>query len=67
MAAITSVGMDERSRYVSILDRLVSRHSIGSWTELKGRLQDFLWFGSTSDVDGADLWKEVKQSSPFIM
>ena len=65
MAAIASIGLSERSWYVSILDRLVSRLRIGSWNELKGQLQDFLWFASISDVDGADLWKEVKHSSPF--
>jgi hypothetical protein len=65
MAAIASIGLNERSWFVSTLDRLVSRLGISSWNELKGLLQDFLWFGSISDVDGADLWKEVKQSSPF--
>ena len=65
MAAIASIGINERSWYVSTLDRLVSRLGIGSWTEVKGLLLDFLWYGSISDVDGADLWKEVQQSSPF--
>ena len=65
MAAIASVGLSERSWYVSLLDRLVGRLKVGSWAEMKELLEDFLWFGSTSDTDGFDLWMEIEQSVPF--
>jgi hypothetical protein len=26
-----------------------------------------VWFGSTSNADGLDLWKEVEHSSPFSL
>jgi hypothetical protein len=67
MAAIASIGLSERLWYISLLDRLVGRLKVGSWAEMKELLEDFLWFGSTSDVDGFDLWKEIEHSSPFSL
>jgi hypothetical protein len=60
MGAIASVGSDLRSWYVSILIRYTRQLEIESWAGLKECLQDFLWFENTSDVDGADLWKEAQ-------
>lgn len=60
MGAISAIGTRERSSYVSMLVRPTRRLKMNNWVEMKDCLQDFLWFGSTSDVDGADLWKEVQ-------
>lgn len=65
MGAIASIGSSERFWYISLLDRLIGRLKVGSWLEMKKLLEDFLWFGSTSDIDGLDLWKEIQHSSPF--
>ena len=65
MASIAAVGSRERSWYVSILDRLVARLQVSSWHQFKQHLQKFLRYGSTSDLDGVDLWKDIQQSSPF--
>lgn len=60
MGTIASVGSDLRLWYVSMLVRYSQHLDIKSWAELKDCLQDFLWFENTSDVDGANLWKEVQ-------
>jgi hypothetical protein len=65
MAAIASIGLSERAWFVSTLDRLIGRLKMNSWAEMKEHLQRFLWYGSTSDIDGVDLWKEIEHSNPF--
>jgi hypothetical protein len=65
MGAISAIGTSERSWHVSMLVRSTRRLKINSWVEMKECLQDFLWFGSTSDVDGADLWKEIQLAPLF--
>ena len=64
MAAIASVGMIERSWYVSTLSHAVGRLHICSWDDMRARLQGFLWYGPVSDVDGKQLWTEIEQVNP---
>ena len=65
MAAIASVDLSERSWFLLVLERLIGRLKLNSWAQMKEHLQDFLWFGSTSNSDGFNLWKEIEDSSPF--
>jgi hypothetical protein len=65
MGAISAIGTSERSWYISMLVRSTLRLKMNSWVEMKECLQDFLWFGSTSDVDGAYLWKEIQVALLF--
>jgi hypothetical protein len=67
MAAIASVDISERSWFVLILERLINRLKLNSWAQMKEYLEDFMWFGSTSDADGLNLWKEIEDSSPFSL
>jgi hypothetical protein len=67
MAAIASVDMSERSWFVLILERLINRLKLNSWAQMKEHLEDFMWFGSTSNADGLNLWKEIEDSSPFSL
>jgi hypothetical protein len=56
---------EEKAWYISVLERLVHRMQILSWERLKDLLLNFLWFPSTSDTDGQQLWKEIHTSNPF--
>lgn len=69
MGALASTA-DEESKetkawYISVLERLVHRMQILSWDKLRDQLLKFLWFPSTSDTDGQQLWKEIHTSNPF--
>ncbi|EXJ70310.1 uncharacterized protein A1O5_06378 [Cladophialophora psammophila CBS 110553] len=55
----------EKTWYISVLERLVHRMQILSWQSLKDQLLHFLWFPSTSDIDGQQLWREIHTSNPF--
>ncbi|OQV03894.1 hypothetical protein CLAIMM_08873 isoform 3 [Cladophialophora immunda] len=55
----------EKTWYISVLERLVHRMQILSWQSLRAQLLNFLWFPSTSDTDGQQLWREIHTSNPF--
>jgi len=65
MGAIASIGTKERHWFIASLDRLTHRLKIYDWLHMREHLSVFLWFASTNDVDGLDLWKEIEASSPF--
>jgi hypothetical protein len=70
MGALASTADDDESKavkewYITVLERLVHRMQILSWERLKDVLLRFLWFPSTSDTDGQQLWKEIHTSNPF--
>jgi len=65
MGALATVDEVERTWYTSVLERLLHRSQILSWQSLKDKLQIFLWFQSTSDSDGQQLWKDIHASNPF--
>lgn len=65
MGAVGAFGIDERSWYISVLERLIHRLNMQSWDEMKTELEKFLWYDNTSSSDGHMLWKEIKNSSPF--
>ena len=67
MAAIASIGSDDRSWFICILDRLMNRLMIHTWSEMKLSLQEHLWFDGTNCVDGFRLWEEIERSSPFML
>ncbi|KIW72873.1 hypothetical protein PV04_01035 [Phialophora macrospora] len=56
---------EEKAWYISVLERLVHRMQILNWEKLKDLLLNFLWFPTTSDTDGQQLWKEMHTSNPF--
>ena len=69
MGAMASTSSDEskeeKAWYITVLERLVHRMQILSWDKLRDQLLKFLWFPSTSDTDGQQLWKEIHTSNPF--
>ena len=65
LASMANSENPEKTWYISILDRLVHRMQISSWERLKEVLLNFLWFPSTSDADGQQLWNEIHTSNPF--
>ena len=67
MGAIATTGAKERGWYIVAIDRLRYRLGVTCWPDLKMRLQEFLWFANTNDVDGVDLWNETVESNPFIV
>ncbi|KAK5044763.1 hypothetical protein LTR84_010537 [Exophiala bonariae] len=74
MGALASTANDEgggeqegcKEWYINVLERFVHRMQIASWGALKDQLLNFLWFPSTSDADGQQLWTEINTSNPFI-
>ncbi|KIY01511.1 uncharacterized protein Z520_03063 [Fonsecaea multimorphosa CBS 102226] len=64
MGALASTAED-KTWYISVLERLVHRMQILSWQSLKEKLLNFLWFPTTSDIDGQRLWREIHNSNPF--
>ncbi|KAJ9609016.1 hypothetical protein H2200_006787 [Cladophialophora chaetospira] len=69
MGALASTADDEsketKAWYITVLERLVHRMLILSWENLREHLLKFLWFPSTSDTDGQQLWREIHTSNPF--
>jgi hypothetical protein len=63
MGAISTIGSSQRSWHVLVLVAHTQQLKINSWAEMKECLQEFLWSENTSDVDGADLWKEIQLES----
>lgn len=61
MYGIAAVGMPERALATTLLRRCVERLMIDSWEQLKELLLRFLWFPSTNDIDGMELWDEIEQ------
>ncbi|KAK5044490.1 hypothetical protein LTR84_010771 [Exophiala bonariae] len=74
MGALASTANDEgegkkegcKEWYINVLERFVHRMQIMSWGALKDQLLNFLWFPSTSDGDGQQLWMEINTSNLFI-
>jgi hypothetical protein len=69
MGALASTARDEsqddKMWYFNVLERLVHRMRISSWDNLKKELMNFLWFPTTSDTDGQQVWKEIHSFNPF--
>ena len=62
MGAIASFGSSEEQGYIIFLSRVLQRLKIDTWHGLKDQLEKFLWYPSVSDVDGHDLWQEIRQT-----
>jgi len=67
IGALCAVGTSDRDWLVHLLTQEVERLGISTWRTLKLRILRFLWFPLTSDVDGEELWAEVRRCGrPFV-
>ena len=65
MSAIAALGAPEHQWYVVVLERCMRRVKINTWQAYQSLLLDFLWFPSTNDKDGQDLWDKIENAVPF--
>lgn len=63
MGAIGAIGLHERQWFVIHARGLSLRLAITDWTELKELLGSFLWFPSTNDLDGQEVWSDMQVGS----
>jgi hypothetical protein len=66
MGAIGAIGLPERQWFLNSAREMSSRLVVQSWKALKDILQSFLWFPSTNDPDGQELWSEMQVNSILL-
>lgn len=66
MGAIAAIGLPERQWFLNRVQELSSRLVVESWKALQDVLQSFLWFPSTNDPDGQDVWSEMQVNSSRV-
>ena len=61
MAALAALALPERSWFVSSVDAASRSLAIHDSNSARDLLENFLWYGPTSNVDLEELWREIEQ------
>ena len=62
MATIASIGLPDRPWFLLRTMDVLGEFNFKDWKDLRLLLKTYLWHPRTSDFDGIDLWRAIKQA-----